>query len=290
MSKQKNVRATLVGGIGNQLFIYALAKSVADQINGKLELDLRGIPLRGQQAKSSILDFDLARDRVITPFRPSTIWHRPFSLRAFDTEKLTPIASWIVGKTPIESMRELDTTKNKFVVAEWGQTTDIASTMRRGIRPKLLRETTSFQKWKKDLEESSIAIHHRLGDAVKLRDTRGQLGARYFAESLDRIRGKFGRKHKIVVFSDEIKESQKLFSSWGLVDANFIWAPPTFSAAEVLMLITYADWQISSNSTLSFWSGHFSRTGNVIAPNEWEVGKSNHLVYDDWSLTPSHWM
>ena len=290
MSKQKSVRATLVGGIGNQLFIYSLAKTVAERINGELELDLRGIPLRGQQAKSSILDFDLPHDRVITPIRLSTIWQRPLSIRAFDTEKSTPISDFIVGKTPTESSGELDTTKARFVIAEWGQTTEIASTMKIGVAPKLSRETPSFHWWGKLLKEPSIAIHHRLGDAVKLRSTRGQLGARYFAESLETIKAESDKDYKIAVFSDQIKESQALFDSWGLTNANFIWAPPTFTAAEVLTLISYADWQICSNSTLSFWSGHFSKAGNVIAPSEWEVGKYNHLVYEDWITVPPHWM
>lgn len=284
MVKNKEIRAVLMGGIGNQLFQYAYACKVALECGGKVALDKRGLPTRGQQRGSSILDLDIAYTSLKEGNKVANYLWKFLILRSLRTQR-SPLSDLLldVSGNPFPKNRS-------FSVANYFATSEAIQYYKGSVPLSLSSTPSSRLLLEYDIvsKTDTVVVHHRLGDSVRLKDTRGQLGCHYFRDSLDQIAGLGKRVKKVRVYSDEVVLSRTLLSSW-LPDYDLSWAPVDFSAAEVITALARAENLVLSNSTMSWWAAAAGLHQTVVSPSQWDLTGTNHLNLPNWMHSQPDW-
>jgi hypothetical protein len=276
------VVAKLMGGLGNQLFIYAAALEQARRLGVDIEVDtswyldktnrfykldqLFGHPLH--QAKSShfrqLLKFArplLKQFDLWTEFKETSHRFQPEIFRIcpgttiegyFQSPKYFPS----VGAEIAESIRNVIVSSAEQAIID-----DVSS------RP-------------------FMAIHVRRGDylsEVHIREAHGLTTREYYEASLRLIAGRGGN---CIVFTDSPQEAENELGGM----SELVFDSRIFSLGELatLKLMSLASGIVMSNSSFSWWAayttGHFNPDSTVISPRPWskEIYFNEELISDRW--------
>lgn len=284
--KNSQIRSVLMGGIGNQLFQYSFGCMIANKYGCDVSLDLRGLPTRGQQKGSSILELQIKYRSAKKGNRAVNYFWKLLILRSIRSSP-TPFSDFFLG---VSSDIEFSINKLRdFSVANLFLSTTAIEHFQGELPLSLSAEPSNALNTEYSLvsDGDTVAIHHRLGDSVRLRESRGLLGPEYFRNAISRVK-ETGSVGRIRVYSDEPDYSKKLLSSW-LSEYQISWASPGFSAAEVLTAMARARHLVLSNSTMSWWAAAGGIHETVVAPTAWNVSGSNHLNLGHWKLSDPDW-
>lgn len=279
----------LKGGVGNQLFQYAIGKHLAYKNNTELKLDISGLD-RANEVGDIYRPFDLNSFAIKTQIADSEEIARlkyPYGL-------LSKVWRWFVFKI----LRQKNLIFNPNIL-QWSDNTYLDGYWQSpkyfdDIREILLKELTlnkplsaSAQDYLKKIEENnSTALHVRRGDYVKNPTVLKEFGicsnnyyskaVRYISENI--INPTF------FVFSDDIewvKTNIKLPESTIYVEGR------DMSNVEDLILMSKCKHNIIANSSFSWWSAWLNNNINkiVIAPSPW----FDTIEYDK-DLIPKSWI
>ncbi|KKR32411.1 MAG: Glycosyl transferase, family 11 [Parcubacteria group bacterium GW2011_GWF2_39_8b] len=134
---------------------------------------------------------------------------------------------------------------------------------------------------------NSTSIHIRRGDYVsikKIADTHGTLPFSYYENAIDKIKDKFPDV-TFFVFSDDIEWAKKNFPrKYSIIFVS----NPLIPDYEELMLMSLCKHNITANSTFSWWAAWLNANPNkiVVAPKKWFVDETK---YND-DLIPENWI
>lgn len=139
------------------------------------------------------------------------------------------------------------------------------------------------QKYKDIVEHpSSVSVHVRRGDYVKLQDYHVILSIDYYKKAIDM----FNSKSLFVIFSDDIEwcKNNEFFQS--LPNKVFI----TDLDYNELYLMSLCKHNVIANSTFSWWGAYLNRNIRkmVIYPSIWFGVK--HSVHNTKDLIPDGWV
>ena len=277
---QKNaITVKLVGGLGNQLFIWAAAYSISKKQNLELiidasectqrgfELDIFGIkaaikpnnppngilPTRFPKSQSKLLKFFRACRGKFRYLRiGKNFWERP---GGFDPT----VFSIPAGKT----------LRGYFQSYKYFQ----------DFLPEILEYLTLNIKTSSryhDIlgnlkDEQWVAIHVRRGDYKQVSSSFGLVPEDYYHQALTRVESYFPNLKKYV-FTDDIFESKILLPGCdGYISDNELG-----SGAERMLLSSHADALIGANSTFSWWTAILMSAEEhlKIFPDPWFAAKS----------------
>tara|TARA_A100001015_G_scaffold236830_1_gene269200 strand:- start:874 stop:1788 length:915 start_codon:yes stop_codon:yes gene_type:complete len=288
--QNKMIIVNLKGGIGNQMFQYALGRKLSIQNEEELKLDITG----------------LEKANVVGDI------YRPFALDAYAVQKSFADASEINKlKYPLGIV-------SRFL--RWF-TFKILRQTHVGFEPDILNETGSFYidgfwqspKYFDDIRdvllkdctlvtpvsdavtkytemlsiENSVSIHIRRGDYVTnprvlkefgmCSEVYYQKATSYFQENL--VNPSF------FVFSDDIQWVQEHLE---LPDNTMYVSDQKLTAEEELILMSTCAHNIIANSSFSWWGAWLNQNPEkiVIAPTPW-FNKNDHLYKD---LIPQSWI
>lgn len=284
----------LLGGLGNQLFIYAAGLNVARRLGCRLELDLRNYRFNSQ------------RRFEIGPFiEPDVILNKQDGGRCGRSLGV-PQGKDFFGSMLLRANRSF---QRAFVEASFRydpRITQVATGTRlRGyfqswryfedVAPILmsrfnlvLASSSHRSPWQMIPPQPWVAVHVRRGDYRRkhARTTHGLVGIDYYRRALnlvDELKGPL----PIVVFSDEprlvAEEFESLDRSVIYFDANNV-----LSTTETLVAMAQASAVITANSSFSWWAAWYgsSRNRPVITPRPWFVDAS----LDTRDLLPDCWL
>ena len=270
--RQERVVAKLVGGLGNQLFIYFAALNLARKINYDLSLDISFIEKSHSSGQSRLDAFHIEgeiiesskliklakeyRERLVDALSIRGFYN--VSHRYLDEETLENIIANRNSK--LYYLRGFHNTTKHF--EELG-------------RPELLLKEVSpaYRNLKMEIAES-VAIHIRGGDYGLYKDTFGPLSQSYYINTIENNREieRIARTTSIFIFSDDMERSLRLQESLisrGYKAEEVSFSHP-FSPAEELKLISSAKVILMANSTFSFWATEISSKDTIIiAPSNY---------------------
>lgn len=134
---------------------------------------------------------------------------------------------------------------------------------------------------------TSVAIHIRRGDYVNNQETNkfhGICSVEYYHKAISLINSKIADPY-FFIFSDDIewvKENLKIKDPVNWVSGNQL------SEVEELILLSKCQHQIIANSSFSWWGAWLNKNVNkvVIGPKNW----INSDVYDTSGLLPESWL
>lgn len=286
------IRCSLVGGIGNQLSIYAYGKHIAERSNARLVLDLRGLPAFGQQKGSSIEELDIEYDGTIRAgIVASSIYKK--SLFAFFRSSDSPFLRSLLGLPLTEMHTELSGKEKSSRYRTVGYFTDPRHHDRiyQGAGFSLVnRPSRIMLKLLNQVKDpQTLVIHQRLGDSLKLSGSRGVLGPNYFRKGIETMNN-IADVNRVLVFSDDVDLAQKNFLKTQEWSGRASFVGNELTPAEVLVTLSRASNLIVSNSSLSWWAAYTSSSSNIVAPSEWtKEDPCIFLLSKDWTLVDPDW-
>ncbi|MBI2120788.1 MAG: alpha-1,2-fucosyltransferase [Parcubacteria group bacterium] len=264
----------LIGGLGNQLFQYALGRHLAEIHHTELKLDITGFE------EYKLHAYSLSHFNIVENFATKE------EVARFKKLKRKPGRKWYIFNKLIAERkyiqqrqfhfdpRILRTGNNVYLDGDW-QTEkyfkDIADILRKEIVVKTPLSGKDKEVADKILATNSVMMHIRRGDYVSdpvSNDYFGTQGLNYYKKAIGLILEKVSNPH-VFVFSDDhawVKENIKLGVPTTYVDHNG--ADKNY---EDLRLMSLCKHHIIANSTFSWWGAWLSQNPNkiVIGPTRW---------------------
>lgn len=271
----------LSGGLGNQLFQYALARKLKEKGIKKVMLDTS----------------------YFHPSKQISVTYRNYSLRNYNIT-LEPLGFFgtMLRKLKTDIFKTLKTMHNQkpfqydeivlkndncYLVGNWANPqyfTDLESVLRKEIT---LRGhvSDSMQTVQKLINNSeSVFIHVRRGDYLKYPEKFVILPASYYEEAISIIKIRLANP-TFFIFSDDLAfVKENLAKAAG---ENAVWVGDFgLRDYEELILMSKCRHGIIANSTFSWWGAYLNDNKDkiIIAPKEFRVDKvdCDGLIPKDW--------
>lgn len=266
----------VAGGLGNQLFQYAAARSLADRRSAPLVLDLRWFA--GQQEHSYGLDALRVRvDGVVTD---ETTW------RDADFAQLPVVSEQGFAFDPAV----VDAPAGS-VLAGYFQSPRYLIGHERALREDVM-PVAGLGSWTADhaaqlLEEGSVSLHVRRGDYLTPTNAtiHGSCTLEYYRRCL-RLLARVGHG-SVLVFSDDPLWAEEHVAPLAGPGAAVVAAPPDAPPFESMRLMSLAHHAVLANSTFSWWGAWLRESpGVTLAPRPW----FSTSELDTRDLLPGDWL
>lgn len=294
------IHSYIQGGLGNQMFQYAIAKSLSTHYQTDFSLDCSwfkklpsGVTPRTLELPLLRIGSDLSKSigdsldqhklilaiKYLLPFGPIIKKQRNafnFDARLFRLKTLNRRDLYLFGYW--QSYKYFE-----------------------NIRPALQAEfqtlnkiSSHYQSFLNDIERSeSVMLHIRRGDYIHSPSAakhHGALPLKYYLEAIDKILSFIPNAH-FFIFSDDLpwaKEALPKNLRMTFVENSL----QKDAAAEELQLMRACKNHIIANSSLSWWGAWLKNTsgGVVFAPNRWvsdDTLNLSDLLPNDWQRIPA---
>lgn len=259
----------IIGGLGNQMFQYAYAKSLQER-GYKVKIDI-------SKFKKYKLHGGYQLDKFNIDIKPSTA--------------LSNFLSKLGVRKSIKEKNRLFN-ENLLVVPKKSYLKGYFQTERyfQNIRSILEKEFTllepisySSNQYKNEIEAhaNSCSLHVRRGDYIsnkKANKVHGTCDLNYYKRAIEFIESQYKNIH-FFIFSDDlnwVKNNLKL-KNGTYIDHDVI-------PHEDLYLMSLCRFNITANSSFSWWGAWLNKHKNkmVISPKKWYVSKETNIICNDW--------
>ncbi len=269
----------LNGGLGNQLFQYALGKAIATNNDCKLYLDLTKLESNGMQTKRH---YSLDKLRVKGIVLSST---KILILKILAKLKMKSQYNY-VEKSNIYDKNVVKLGKDVILNGYWQSYKYFDD-----IRDTLITECQSKNQIVFDMpfaksinDPNSVSIHIRRGDYVTNADAKNLLGVlplSYYIKSVEYVYSKVP-KPKFIVVSEDLKWANQNLKKY-LPNSTLYFHSDELSDFEILKKTRHS---IIANSSYSWWAAYLGNKSIVIAPKKWyRSGKISTV-----DLIPKKWI
>ena len=271
------------GGLGNQLFQYAVGRAVASHYKSALKLDLTIFETyklhNGYRLDQFAIQADIATDDEIINLKGGN--NVLFS--ALRKAGLFKRKSYFKEKR--SSYFDASVFKNNYVYLNgyWQNESYFAD-----IRELLLRELSPISSmndlsctYSEGIKKSnSVGLHVRRGDYLNFKNI-GVLDVDYYMKAVEYIKENV-EKPTFYIFSDDLEWCK---NNLGFLD-GCIYVDRTHTEIDDLKLMSFCQHNIIANSSFSWWGAWLNQNPKktVIAPKSWllnDPGSSN-VILSDW--------
>ena len=259
----KAVRATLVGGLGNQMFIAAAGTALAERLGAPLELDFADFRTDSVGRKFALGVFPALAQRA-TGIETERALPSPIRRRLDRVRTDVFVESGFPFDPRFERISKPVRLRGYFQAHRYFEQLDVRSLFSLNAGNARLEriEAAVGPKW--------VAMHVRRGDYMNASTAayHGLCSDEYFLRGLAQVRRDMDVQLPVVIFTDQPDAvSSALHSSADLVAGP----DPNLHEAVDLWAMSHASGLVMSNSSFSWWSaflGH--RPGRpVVAPRPW---------------------
>lgn len=279
----------LNGGIGNQMFQYAAAKSLALHKKTILKLDVTPASHKSMPQELKARPFDLHYFDLPDPIAAS------LEIASFLTTKQL---GKIIEKTKANHKRKIyrepffhydenffKANGDVFLKGLW-QSEKYFKPFEKEIRNIFTFKEVSHLASQNLKNETSVSVHIRRGDYLTKisQEILGTLPISYYQQAIEVIKSKISNS-TFYFFSDDIDWAK---SNFQIPNAIFVSNSLTKNHFEDLYLMTQCQHNIIANSSFSWWGAWLNDNPNkiVIAPERW----FNKGPKDTQDLIPEGWI
>ncbi|MDD3876094.1 MAG: alpha-1,2-fucosyltransferase [Bacteroidales bacterium] len=289
--------AQISGGLGNQLFQYALGKQLALKHNTQLKLDINiyqnpppGATKRQFELNNFNIEVDIASIEEIKKIKR---FHLKGLLKSiyWRTQYLKPYhkRDIIKEKTNLFDSNVLKASNNIYIEGYWQSEKyfkNIKDKLLKEFKPKNIINTEEYKYLNQIISSNSCSVHIRRGDYIsnpKHHSIYKIIPFEYYEKSIDCVNEK-EKNVMFFIFSDDLDWAKKAFNKINniiFVDIN--------DACKSMYLMSCCKHNIISNSTFSWWGAWLNNNPDkiVVTPQEWFQIESK-LKTDD--LLPKDWV
>ncbi len=283
----------LIGGLGNQMFQYAVGRRLAHVLGTELKLDISGF--NNYKLRTYSLGNLNIREKYASPEEVAALT-RPTMLERMRAKLLRkqprPAATYIREKKKFHFDSDiLNLADGVYLDGSWQSEkyfSDIAGIIRQEFSVKIPQADKNKELAGLIATCEAVSLHIRRGDYVSNPHTRqvhGVCEIDYYFRCIEYLTRTIKNPH-FFVFSDDpewARENLKLAYRMTLVDHNGV-----EKHYEDLRLMSQCKHHIIANSTFSWWGAWLSRNKNkiVLAQERW----ANSDYYDVKDLIPQKWI
>ena len=288
----------LTGGLGNQLFQYAMGRVLSERTKDTLMLDINSYswdPLRKYELGVFQLKAPFATKEEIERVKQS---NPLFKHRIYYKFKGAPCPYFRLSYLKEQSFK-FDSnflkfkSENVYVEGYW-QSENYFKQIRDILLNELYIEESRFSLIMKDYTsiirkaQGSVSIHIRRGDYLSNTETtafHGLCGLNYYRDAMHHIE-KTTPNPTYFVFSDDKSYVKEVFSG----KQNVVIVENVPYDYEELFLMSYCNHNIIANSSFSWWGAWMNQNSKkmVLAPSKWFFNKEMQLLSLD--LIPHDWI
>ncbi len=282
----------LIGGLGNQMFQYAAAKSLAVKWDTSVFVDIKGFE---NQSDDTPRKYELSIFETPIPIadtksiqllkkEPENIWQK--WMQAF---KLNPKANSIAFESSHAYNIIFDTlTDNTYLNGFWQSELyfeSIAATIRNDFKIKSIYLTNLDMWFTKIKRCNSASIHIRRGDYASNHAANafhGLCSLAYYEKGVEYINSKQDNI-ELFIFSDDIEWCRMNFRF-----SNTMHFVIDTTAYQDLHLMSQCQHHIIANSSFSWWGAWLNHNTNkiVVAPEKWFA----NTAIDTKDIIPKSWI
>ncbi len=279
------------GGLGNQLFQYAVARAISIKLNRKLLLDdswyrdIHSLDDQSDPNATTIRDFLLnyfnIQSHVISKIHLK--WIKGLEIRSKYSNFFKFLLDGPLNNLSFEkidnnnfSLTVIEESPNVYLTGYW-QNNDIIEEYKNLISNELLLKYPLSTKneiyFKSITSTNSVAIHFRRGDYISKPNTRkvhASCSKNYYYNSIEYLQKKNNDLHYFI-FSDDITWAKDNLT----FNNNTTFIDNEEPAYEHLYLMSQCKHQITANSTFSWWAAWLNRNKDkiIITPKYWYYDK-----------------
>lgn len=286
----------LKGGLGNQMFQYAMGRHLAEIHNTELKMDI------------SAYDYDGPLEYFLGPFNVQQNFASPEEIESLTMIKQNKFQKWCHGlfhnhpKLPRTFIRENHTAfkprilklpDNIYLEGYWPSEKyfiDIADIIRSDFTIKTPQTGKNKELAEMIDSKQSVSIHIRRGDYVfdkQTNQTHGTCGLDYYHSCIESLVRSIAEPH-FFVFSDDPEWCRNnLQVPYPLI---FVSHNDMAHSYEDMRLMSQCKHNIIANSTFSWWAAWLNLNKNklVFAPRKWFNQESRKKTSRD--IIPEHWI
>lgn len=273
-----------MGGLGNQLFIYAAGLACADRTGAHLRVDS-----------------SLQRD---DPNRPFLLKQLGLPAEYLEMHPSQPLSHRVLRRPPVPSRCNFQESSFRYdesairqpagsclfgYFQSWRYVNLVATKLReqfRRLQEERSRNPAYLEARRLIVGSGAIAVHVRRGDYLSpaTRIVHGTAGHTYYGEAVSVLR-RMGYGEQIVLFSDDVETSLPEMRGLGRVEAVQRFG---LDAIDEMLLMSEASALVGGNSSFSWWSGWIGEQARrpVICPRPWFEDPS----LDTRDLLPPSWL
>jgi hypothetical protein len=278
----------LIGGIGNQMFQYAVGRSLADRLCVPLKLDTTGFidyTLRSYSLWAFNIAADVASREEIIAATGQTRFARSYGKVARRLPWL-PRRDHIVRETSQAfEAAVLESPDGSYLSGYWQSEKYFLSVAERlhaefTVRPPLQGSDREIARQIGACE--SVSLHVRRGDYVSNETTakhHGTCGIDYYDRSVAYIAERVEEPHYFVFSDDPAWAVEHLHLSHPMTVIAHNGASRDF---QDLRLMSLCDHHVVANSSFSWWGAWLGANGDgvVVSPKRWFAGKAPEDAVD----------
>jgi hypothetical protein len=284
---RNSVTVSIYGGLGNQIFQYAIGRALAIRNHCQLWLDDRHY-VTHPQFKYGLQHFNIqaqiAEPAQLPPARSE--WLKYFSWR------LVAASRSLVRERGLQFDPTVLERRGKLYLRGYWQSEkyflDQADCIRQELTFKHSAEGRNAEMLQQICSAASIGLHIRRGDYVnspRVNKVHGTCSLQYYRAGVEKILNQTQAPATVFVFSDDpawIKQNLRIDCAKVYVDIN-----DGSAAHEDLRLLSACQHQVISNSTFSWWAAWLNRYPDkqIVAPARWFADPAK--CSDD--LVPASW-
>lgn len=286
------IMTKLIGGLGNQMFQYAIARRLALERAYRLKIDLtalRNDPLRQFGLGDLRITGDVATEEEVSDFL-----HYCRRGKEADRTRLAfrPPAVEITEPHFHFAPACLLPQGSVYLAGYW-QSEKYFSSVAGCLREDLQVRTAAAGRNQEMLDQindcESVSVHFRRGDYAsnpEANRVHGLLDLAYYYRAVEEVSLRLGRGIQLFIFSDDpqwVRENFRPALPATLVDWN-----AASNCHEDLRLMYHCKHQIVANSSFSWWGGWLNKNPDkiVVAPQRWFASPG----YDSSDLIPTSWL
>lgn len=275
------ITVKLIGGLGNQMFQYAIGRHLAEKNRTALSLDISTL-LKRDEINYTPRNFELNVFNV----KYSKLINKPSS-SYFNKAYNKLFTSTINEKDHNYDSQVLSNKGNIYLNGFW-QTEqyfkDIEEIIRKDFTFKATPNAININHIKNINAVNSVSIHFRRGDYItnsSAVDFHGICEPEYYQNAINEIKNKVTNPH-FFIFSDDVEWVQENF----IIDNATIISNNTASDAfEDMRLMAACKHNIIANSSFSWWAAWLNNNPDkiVIAPKRWLKNIEIDIIPVSWT-------
>lgn len=284
----------ILGGLGNQMFQYAVGRSLSERLGVEFKLDTHSFEVHEFRGYG-LCNFKI-KEVFATKEEVKEITRKDSDVSLFSKlfKKKNKYGPFLIQEKPlfVFNKRFLSLTDNVLLNGYWQNEKYFENIRDTLIEDFVLKEPMSDKsiELKKEIASSqSVSLHIRRGDYAhneKVNRQYGLCSLEYYKRAVDYLEKEVGGDLKFFIFSDEpqwAKENLEINYPLVVVDHN-----GRDKDFEDMMLMSACKHQIIANSTFSWWGAWLNENKEkiVVTPEKWFLAKK----YDTSELIPKNWI